>query len=347
MGKLKYICAYIVPLLALFTFHTSGIYAFFAIIFLYVLVPVLEEVFTPDDYNFTPAEKELAQEDPFYDFAIGLMVPLHLYVIYEFLVAITAPDLTTTNMIAYVLTMGTILGVSGINIGHELGHKTKSPIKMFLAHVMLTTAVQNHFIPYHNGAHHRDVATPADLTSAEEGDIFYFFALRSQIGGYFKTWGLEAKRLKAQGKNPVWNPMIIYTALPILLLVGIFFAFGGFATLCYFCASVFGISILESQNYFSHYGLRRKKLANGRYERVKPEHSWNSDHLIGRVLLFELTRHSDHHYMGATPYQTLQSEADSPKLPYGYPMMLVLAYFPFLFRPIMKKHLELYRAEVA
>jgi alkane 1-monooxygenase len=344
MGKIKYIGAYIVPVLALLTFHSSGIYAFFGLIFLYILVPVLEQIFTPDNYNFTPAEKELAQEDTFYDLVLSLMVPLHLYVIYEFLVAITAPGLTTSSMVANVLMMGTLLGISGINIGHELGHKTGNPFKMFLAHVMLTTAVQNHFIPYHNGGHHRDVGTPADLTSAEEGDIFYFFALRSQIGGYFKTWNLEAKRLKAQGKNPTWNPMIIYTILPILLLAGIFVLFGGFATLCYFLASVFGISILESQNYFSHYGLRRKKQANGRYERVKPHHSWNSDHLIGRVLLFELTRHSDHHHMGAKSYQTLESDEDSPKLPYGYPMMLVLAYFPFLFRPIMKRHLELYRA---
>jgi alkane 1-monooxygenase len=99
---------------------------------------------------------------------------------------------------------------------------------------------------------------------------------------------------------------------------------------------------LESQNYFAHYGLRRKKLPNGRYEGVKACHSWNSDHLIGRVLLFELTRHSDHHYMGAKPYQILESKEDSPKLPYGYPMMLILSFFPFLFRPIMKKHLELY-----
>jgi alkane 1-monooxygenase len=27
-------------------------------------------------------------------------------------------------------------------------------------------------------------------------------------------------------------------------------------------------------------------------------------------------------------------------LPYGYPMMLLLSYVPFLFRPIMKKQLD-------
>jgi alkane 1-monooxygenase len=136
--------------------------------------------------------------------------------------------------------------------------------------------------------------------------------------------------------------MIIYTILPILLLIGIYAFFGLFVTVCYFLASVYGISILESQNYFAHYGLRRKKLDNGRYERVNARHSWNSDHIIGRVLLFELTRHSDHHHMGAKPYQVLESKEESPMLPYGYPMMLILAYFPFLFRPIMARQLKLY-----
>ena len=93
--------------------------------------------------------------------------------------------------------MGTILGVNGINIGHELGHKTKEKLKVFLGHIMLLTTIQNHFIPYHNAGHHRDVGTPNDLSSAKEGDIFYFFAIRSQVGGYFKAWRLEYERLKS------------------------------------------------------------------------------------------------------------------------------------------------------
>ncbi|MEJ6589603.1 MAG: hypothetical protein QNL43_07345 [Crocinitomicaceae bacterium] len=33
---------------------------------------------------------------------------------------------------------------------------------------------------YQNSGHHRDVATPNDLTSAKQGDIFYLFALESE-----------------------------------------------------------------------------------------------------------------------------------------------------------------------
>ena len=342
MRKFKYFGAYLIPLFGLFTFKSTGIYAFFGLFFLYVLVPILEQILPLSSYNLNKAEKELAKESSFFDLTLYLLVPLHLFVIYSFLITVSSAAISALDLTACVLMMGTILGVNGINVGHELGHKTNHPFKMFLAHVMLTTSIQNHFVTYHNSGHHRDVGTPEDFSSAKQGDNFYYFALRSQIGGYFKTWKLESKRLTALGKNKLINPMIIYTLIPLLFLTTIYFFFNFNTMLIYGITGIYGISVLEAQNYFAHYGLRRKKQENGRYERVQPKHSWNSDHLIGRVLLFELTRHSDHHHMGAKPFQLLESKKDSPLLPFGYPMMLMLSYFPFIFKPIMKKHLNLY-----
>ena len=342
MRKFKYLGAYLIPLFGLFTFKSTGVYAFFGLFFLYVLVPILEQILPLSSYNLNKAEKELAKESSFFDLTLYLLVPLHLFVIYSFLITVSNANISALDLIACVLMMGTILGVNGINVGHELGHKINHPFKMFLAHVMLTTSIQNHFVTYHNSGHHRDVGTPEDFSSAKQGDNFYYFALRSQIGGYFKTWKLESKRLTALGKNKLINPMIIYTLIPLLFLTTIYFFFNFNTMLIYGITGIYGISVLEAQNYFAHYGLRRKKQENGRYERVQPKHSWNSDHLIGRVLLFELTRHSDHHHMGAKPFQLLESKKDSPLLPYGYPMMLMLSYFPFIFKPIMKKHLKLY-----
>ena len=342
MRKFKYFGAYLIPLFGLFTFKSTGIYAFFGLFFLYVLVPILEQILPLSSYNLKKAEKELAKESSFFDLTLYLLVPLHLFVIYSFLITVSSAAISALDLTACVLMMGTILGVNGINVGHELGHKTNHPFKMFLAHVMLTTSIQNHFVTYHNSGHHRDIGTPEDFSSAKQGDNFYYFALRSQIGGYFKTWKLESKRLTALGKNKLINPMIIYTLIPILFLTTIYFFFNFNTMLIYGITGIYGISVLEAQNYFAHYGLRRKKQENGRYEKVQPKHSWNSDHLIGRVLLFELTRHSDHHHMGAKPFQLLESKKDSPLLPFGYPMMLMLSYFPFIFKPIMKKHLNLY-----
>jgi alkane 1-monooxygenase len=344
MLKFKYLGAYIIPLFGFYTFSVNGIFAYSGLIFLYILVPFLECFLPPDTYNFTKIERNLGKKDPFYDWILYFSVVLHVCVVFRFISVISNAELEIFDRVAYVLMMGTILGVNGINIGHELGHKTAHRLKTLLAHIMLFTSLQNHFIIYHNGGHHRDVATPLDYTSAKEGTIFYWFAIRSQIGGYFKTWQLEAARLKLQGKSPFLNKMILFTLMPVSLIFCLYFFLGSEVSFYYFIAAVYGISILEAQNYFSHYGLRRKKLSNGSYERVKPRHSWNSDHLIGRILLFELSRHSDHHHSGAKPFQILDSKKDSPTLPYGYPMMLVLSYFPFIFIPLMRKHLQHYHS---
>tara|TARA_B100000513_G_scaffold194926_1_gene124567 strand:+ start:1025 stop:2059 length:1035 start_codon:yes stop_codon:yes gene_type:complete len=342
VSKLKYIGVYFSPVLALISLNLSGIGAFTAIIFLYIIVPIAEQLIPQDKSNFSKKEKELAKYDKFYDWVLYLLVPLHLYVIFIFLNKVSASNVPIIDLIAYTMTMGTILGVNGINGGHELGHKTNEPFKLFCAHVLLATSLQNHFMTYHNSGHHRDVATPNDLTTARKGQNFYHFAIRSQIGGYFKTWRLEAEKLHKQGRKSWLNPMIIHTIIPWTFQAIILYFFGWPTAILYLLASIFGISILESQNYFSHYGLERKQKEDGSYERVKAIHSWNSDHLIGRILLFELSRHSDHHFMGAKPYQILESKDDSPVLPFGYPAMLILGYFPFIFKPIMARQLDKY-----
>ena len=342
MGKIKYLAAYIIPLVAFHTLTSTGIAAYFGFIFIFVVIPFFEIVLPADTYNLNKTEKELAEEDPFYDWVIYMLIPVHLFLIYYFLTTVSDPLLTTSDLTARIIMMGLMLAFIGINLGHDLGHKTRNPLKQVFAQLLLTSAIQNHFMPYHNAGHHKDIGTPADLTSAKKGENYYLFAIKSQIGGYFKSWNLEDKRLKAQGKNPLLNPMIIYTLLPLGWLVTIYFIFGGFVTLSYFLASVVGISMLEAQNYFAHYGLRRKLLPNGRYETVNARHSWNSDHVIGRVLFFELTRHSDHHHHGAKPYQILESKEESPLLPFGYPVMLLLSYVPFVFKPLMAKQLEKY-----
>lgn len=92
---------------------------------------------------------------------------------------------------------------------------------------------------------------------------------------------------------------------------------------------------LETINYIEHYGLRRKKLSSGRYERVKEIHSWNSDHNVGRIVLYELTRHSDHHFKSGKKYQILDRFKESPQLPFGYPASILISFIPPLWFKIM------------
>jgi len=70
---------------------------------------------------------------------------------------------------------------------------------------------------------------------------------------------------------------------------------------------------------------------------VRECHSWNSNHVVGRIVLYELTRHSDHHYKSSKKYQTLDYHDISPQMPYGYPTSMVLSFFPPLWFNIMNK----------
>jgi alkane 1-monooxygenase len=125
------------------------------------------------------------------------------------------------------------------------------------------------------------------------------------------------------------------------------FFFGGTILLYFLAAATCGFLLLETVNYIEHYGLAREKMSSGGYEAVKPHHSWNSDHLLGRLLLFELSRHSDHHYRAARKYQVLRHMEPSPQMPTGYPGMMVLAMVPPLWFAVMNPRSRQWQPQTA
>jgi alkane 1-monooxygenase len=108
----------------------------------------------------------------------------------------------------------------------------------------------------------------------------------------------------------------------------------------YLTAALIGILLLETVNYIEHYGLSRKKIADNKYERAMPSHSWNSNHVIGRIMLFELSRHSDHHYLASRKYQILRHHDDAPQLPTGYPGSMLLALIPPVWFYVMNRRIR-------
>ncbi len=227
-------------------------------------------------------------------------------------------------------------GVFGINVGHELGHRSKKYERVF-AKMLLMTSLYMHFFIEHNRGHHKHVATHADPASARYKENIYHFFIRSIVFSYLSAWKIETNRLKKKGLPVIsyQNEMIVFHIIQLTLLLVIFFAFGLITTLYFIAAASIGILLLEAVNYIEHYGLTRLKTKTDQFERVKPHHSWNSDHVVGRVLLFELSRHSDHHYLASKKYQTLTHHEDSPQMPTGYPGMIITALIPPLWFYIM------------
>ena len=156
------------------------------------------------------------------------------------------------------------------------------------------------------------------------------------------AWDIQRKELLAAeiGVLSLHNEMLLFLLIETLAMIAVGFFFGGIALLCFVCAALVGILLLESVNYIEHYGLRRKPTTPGVYERVQPWHSWNSDHLIGRLVLYELTRHSDHHYQASRKYQILRHMEEAPQLPAGYPAMIILSLCPPLYFKIMNPRVQ-------
>lgn len=341
MKKLKYFFVFILPLGVYFAFNRTGYPTFGPVIFSFVLIPLFELFLKPDNKNFDKETMALEKESRFYDWILYLAVPIQLLMLFSFFFVIELTPMNSISFVGKVFSMGLLCGVLGINIGHELGHRS-SRMEQFLGEILLLTSLNTHFLPYHNEGHHREVATPDDAATAKKGQTLFSFWFTSHFGSYFKAWKIENHRMKKKGK-PVWslrNKMIDYSLANLILLSGIYIYFDLKVLLAFVLAAVIGILLLETVNYIEHYGLLRQKNEKGRYERVKHVHSWNSDHQIGRLMLFNLSRHSDHHYKASKKYQTLESLPESPQMPTGYPGMMMLAFIPPLWFSIMDKRIE-------
>lgn len=340
MKKLKYLSILALPLTVFISFNSSGIFTFIPVIVFFGLVPLLELALKPDGRNLDENERLLAVEDPFYNWLLYLMLPIQWGFLIYFLI-VSSQTNSTLELAGKIASMGIMCGVIGINLGHELGHRTNR-LEQLIGEALLLSSLENHFLPYHNRGHHHNVGTSNDPATARKNELLFVFWFRSQIGSYFQAWQIEKERLSIQ-KLPFFhysNRMIIYTILHLTLITLIYFFFGIQVMISFLFVALIGILLLETVNYIEHYGLVRNKKENGSYERVRRWHSWNSNHVLGRIVLFELSRHSDHHFKADRPYQLLESHDESPNMPTGYPGMMLLAFVPPLFFRIMNNRIE-------
>ena len=239
--------------------------------------------------------------------------------------------------IGLTLTAGLVNGIA-INTAHELGHKRESA-ERWLSKIALAPTAYGHFFVEHNRGHHVRVATPEDPASSRLGETYWRFWPRTVLGSLRSAWHLETTRHRLRGRTPwTWrNDILNAWAMTAVLYAALVAALGPGTLPFLVLQAVIGFSVLEAVNYLEHYGLRRQRNAAGRYEKVDPRHSWNSDRLTTNVFLFQLQRHSDHHANPLRRYQTLRSFDVSPQLPAGYAAMLILALIPPLWRRVMDK----------
>ncbi|MEO6036995.1 MAG: alkane 1-monooxygenase, partial [Saprospiraceae bacterium] len=204
------------------------------------------------------------------------------------------------------------------------------------------------FFIEHNRGHHKHVATDRDPATARFGEAIYTFWFRSVSGSWRSAWALEQERLQKAGfATGIWqNEMVRFSIVQALWLTVIFIFLGWKALFGAVAIAAVGVLLLETINYIEHYGLQRRLLPSGRLEPVTPAHSWNSNHEMGRIFLYELTRHSDHHFKATRKYQILRHTAQSPQLPLGYPTSMLLALVPPLWFALMNPRVQQLRADL-
>ncbi len=305
-----------------------------------LILPALDLVIGSDAEN--PPESALAglEQDRYYRCALYLYLPAQ----YVSLVLACwlwsgggGVGLSPLDKVGLMLTVGGIAGVA-INAAHELGHQ-RAQSERWLSKVALAQAGYGQFYVEHNRGHHARVATPEDPASARLGENVYFFHYRSMFGSLRSAWRLERRRLARLGKsawtlgNDILNAWLMSAVLFGALVLG----FGPEVLPWLIGQALVGILLMETINYLEHYGLRRQRRSDGRYEQVRPSHSWNSNSVISNVFLFHLQRHSDHHANPQRRYQSLCHADEAPQLPAGYATMVVLALVPPVWRRVMDR----------
>jgi alkane 1-monooxygenase len=316
-----------------------GFLWFFGPLLVFVLFPLLDIAIGMDSRNPPDSVIKWLEQDRYYRWCTYVFIPIQYAGLVFACRLWSSGHLSTFDSIGLALTMGVVGGIA-INTAHELGHK-RAGLERWLSRIALAQTGYGHFFIEHNRGHHVRVATPEDPASSRLGESFWAFLPRTVIGSLRSSWELECVRLDRMGKShwTLRNDILGAWAMTVVLFAALTVVFGPVVLPYLLIQAVLGFSLLEVVNYLEHYGLLRRKREDGRYERTLPEHSWNSNNVASNVLLYHLQRHSDHHANPTRRYQALRHVDEAPQLPTGYAGMIVLAWFPPLWRRVMDPRL--------
>jgi alkane 1-monooxygenase len=335
MKDLKYLMAYSVPLSVIISFYFKGVASYTALAYVFVFIPLIESILPIKQKDLIYIDTNKRSLNRIFDWLLYLNVPIVYTILGYGFYNFSTVNLNTYENIGLVFALGILLATNAVNVAHELGHR-KSKFEVLLTRLLLLPCMYMHFTIEHNHGHHKYVATDLDPATAKKGQSLYHFWVTSVLGQYKNAWRIQTRLLKKNGARflSFKNNMLLFVILQLAYLGGVYMLFGFKIFLISLIVGIISFLFLETINYIEHYGLVRKEI-NGKYEKVQNIHSWNSNHVMGRIVLYELTRHSDHHYRASKKYQVLESLENSPTLPFGYPGSMIIATLPPLWYAIM------------
>jgi hypothetical protein len=248
------------------------------------------------------------------------------------------------HRVSSVVGGGLIVGLIGTITAHELIHRTRDPVSMFIGRWLLAFSFDTSFAIEHVYGHHLYVATTADPATAPRGRSVYMHILISTVKGNISAWRIETNRLKREGRGWfTFRNAVIRGQLMSLALVAMAYYIGGWVAVGFFAAcGLWGKALLEIVNYIEHYGIVRHPGLP-----VQPRHSWNTNSRISSWSMFNLTRHSHHHAQGEVPYHDLKSVPEAPLMFSGYLTTMLVTLVPPLWQAVMVPKLKAWDRDYA
>ncbi|WP_122073514.1 alkane 1-monooxygenase [Pseudophaeobacter sp. EL27] len=313
----------------------------------WVLMPLLDTVLGKDLRNPDPETPDT--ELFWFRLLTCIWFPIQFLLVYGTLYYLShIGQHSTLETLGIMFGIGVTTGTVGIVYAHELMHKPNR-LERNLGDLLLALVLYGHFRTEHLLVHHPHVGTPRDTVTARYNEGFHRAFSRTLFTGFGSAWRAEKAMLARRGRSPfhLSNPIWKYLALQAAFL-GLAYAVAGWLGIGLFVFQAFAaIWQLELTNYVEHYGLTRQHLGDGKYEPVKPHHSWDSAHRVSGLLLINLQRHADHHVhpMRRFPLLQVYDEAKVPMLPTGYPPMTAMAMIPPLWRRVFNPRVRAWRKQ--
>jgi alkane 1-monooxygenase len=299
-----------------------NLFAFWPFFVIFGLLSALDYVVGHDKGQPAPD----VREQSVYKWIALATLPVHLAALAWSLHVFATVDFNWIGQLGWILSTGVISGSVAITAGHELIHRP-TRFEQSVGGVLLASVCYGGFKIEHIYGHHVHVATPEDASSARFGQTVYGFVPQALANNFKNAWKLSLQLARKRGR-PAWrNEFLVWASLSALFAFGIWQLFGMAGLVFFLAQSLVAICELEAINYVEHYGLARRRHGQA-YERVAPEHSWNSSYRLMNWFLLNLARHSDHHAAAARRYQELRHIEAAPQLPGGYSAMLMLSLVP-------------------
>jgi len=344
---LAFFSIYLTTAIALWFCLRGGWYTLVSpLVMTFVAVPTFDVLMGVDTRN--PSEAPPGRmAAAAYRLAAWLAVPVEAALLIWGAWYVTRPERSGLEALGIGVAVGFSGGVTGITVAHELIHRA-SRVDRLLGGVLLGFVSYLHWAIEHVAGHHRRVATVDDPATARLGETLSAFMVRAIGRGFVSAWRIEAARNGRRGVgSPLANRVLWGVVASCVVGAGFAAVFGTRGLLFFVLQSVVAVGFLETINYIEHYGLERRLVRAGVYERVTPLHSWNAANRLTNALLFNLQRHSDHHVWPTRPYFRLRHHPESPQLPTGYAGMALLAMVPPLWRRVMDPRVAAHRARLA